>query len=189
MIFRFKAPFVKRWLDYCGWASVIAQVHKILDVTSRATACNICQHCWAEHCWQILRGVGGSVQTIPTMCGARAWIQHCWASLSNARNIIGMCASVTTKQKKCWLGLVGSKIWRISNLAQQHPTTRNNIQQDVQSDTTCRSQNFWMLLAKKVANVCTQGRSQDFSKGGGGLHWVKQYRYGVFTTEYCRLFA
>ena len=33
-----------------------------------------------------------------------------------------------------------------------------------------------------------QGRSQDFSKGGGGSHCVKHYRHGVFTTEYCRLF-
>ena len=33
-----------------------------------------------------------------------------------------------------------------------------------------------------------QGRSQDFSKGGGS-HWVKQYRNGVFATEHCRLFA
>ena len=32
-----------------------------------------------------------------------------------------------------------------------------------------------------------QGRSQDFSKGGS--HWVKQYRHGIFATEYCRLFA
>ena len=31
-----------------------------------------------------------------------------------------------------------------------------------------------------------QGRSQDFSKGGS--HCVKHYRYGVFATEYCRLF-
>ena len=26
-------------------------------------------------------------------------------------------------------------------------------------------------------------------RGGGGSHWVKQYRHGVFATEYCRLFA
>ena len=37
---------------------------------------------------------------------------------------------------------------------------------------------------------CYQGRSQDFSKGGGGeSHCVKHYRHGVFATEYCRLFA
>ena len=26
-------------------------------------------------------------------------------------------------------------------------------------------------------------------QGGGGSHCVKQYRHGVFATEYCRLFA
>ena len=34
-----------------------------------------------------------------------------------------------------------------------------------------------------------QGRSQDFSKGGGGSHCVKHYRHGVFATEYYRLFS
>ena len=39
--------------------------------------------------------------------------------------------------------------------------------------------------------MCSQGRSQDFSKGGGGgeSHCVKQYRHGVIATEYCRLFT
>ena len=50
--------------------------------------------------------------------------------------------------------------------------------------------------ANETEDVCsqarcsiTQGRSQDFSKGGGGSHCVKHYRHGVFATEYCRLFA
>ena len=34
---------------------------------------------------------------------------------------------------------------------------------------------------------CTQGSSQDFSKGES--HCVKHYRHGVFATKYCRLFA
>ena len=35
-----------------------------------------------------------------------------------------------------------------------------------------------------------QGHSQDFSKGGGGgSHCIKHYHHGIFTTEYCRLFA
>ena len=40
-------------------------------------------------------------------------------------------------------------------------------------------------------NKLVQGRSQDFSKGGGGggSNWVIQYRHGVFATEYCKLFA
>ena len=34
----------------------------------------------------------------------------------------------------------------------------------------------------------SQGRSQDFSRGGGGGHTVSnRYRHGVYATEYCRL--
>ena len=33
------------------------------------------------------------------------------------------------------------------------------------------------------------GVARIFQRGGGGSHWVKQYRHGVFATEYCRLFA
>ena len=51
------------------------------------------------------------------------------------------------------------------------------------------------ILAKFIPVLTTlcmqglkQGRCQDFSKGGGS-HWVKQYRHGVFATEYCSLFA
>ena len=47
-----------------------------------------------------------------------------------------------------------------------------------------------VLKVFKIARVVGQGRSQDFSKGGGGgSYWVKQYRQGVFATKYCRLFA
>ena len=34
-------------------------------------------------------------------------------------------------------------------------STRNNMQQDVQTDATSNSQQFWELLANKVASVCT----------------------------------
>ena len=42
----------------------------------------------------------------------------------------------------------------------------------------------WVMLS---LSRYQQGRSQDFSKGGS--HWIKQYRHGVFTMEYRRLFA
>ena len=42
-------------------------------------------------------------------------------------------------------------------------------------------------LYRGVARILQRGG------GGGGVrgvsHWVKQYRHGVFATEYCRLFA
>ena len=54
----------------------------------------------------------------------------------------------------------------VSNIAQQLPTTRKNMQQDVQAGETCNIQQCWELLVnnakmasivKKVytANLCT----------------------------------
>ena len=44
----------------------------------------------------------------------------------------------------------------VSNFAQQPPTTRNNMQQGVQTDVTCNIQQFWELLSNNiVASVCT----------------------------------
>ena len=40
----------------------------------------------------------------------------------------------------------------VSNFAQQLPTTRNNMQQGVQTDATCNMQKFWELMASKVAS-------------------------------------
>ena len=43
------------------------------------------------------------------------------------------------------------------------------------------------LVCSQFLEIINTKCSQDFSKGGS--HWVKQYRHGVFATEYCRLFA
>ena len=65
--------------------------------------------------------------------------QNCWATM------MGVVTSVCT-----WLNF-----WPVSNFAQQLPTTLNNIQQGVQTDTTCHIQQCWELLANNVASVCT----------------------------------
>ena len=46
-----------------------------------------------------------------------------------------------------------------------------------------------MIFPKNNKARNTQGRSQDFSKGGGGSLCVKHYRHGFFATEYYRLFS
>ena len=51
--------------------------------------------------------------------------------------------------------LKGWTVWPVSNFAQQLPTTRNNMQQGVQTDATCNIQQCWKLLANTVASVCT----------------------------------
>ena len=48
-------------------------------------------------------------------------------------------ASAIMKQQKCWELLS-------PNFAQQLPTTRNNMQQVVQTDTICNIQQCWELL-------------------------------------------
>ena len=65
--------------------------------------------------------------------------QHCWPTM------LGVVASVFTQLK----------VWPVSNFAQQLPTTRNNMQQGVQTDATCNIQQCWKLLANAVASVCT----------------------------------
>ena len=51
------------------------------------------------------------------------------------------------EQKKCWQ-LLAEKF-------DQFQTLRNNMQQEVQTDTTCNIQQCWELLANNVASVCT----------------------------------
>ena len=54
-------------------------------------------------------------------------------------------ASAITEQKKCW-ELLAEKFDRFQTL-------RNNMQQEVQTDTTCNIQQCWELLANNVAFV------------------------------------
>ena len=66
-------------------------------------------------------------------------IQHCCATLRRSRN--------KTNVGSCWLkSLTGFKLCA---------TTRNNMQQGVQTDATCNIQQCWELLANNVASVCT----------------------------------
>ena len=56
-------------------------------------------------------------------------------------------ALVITEQKKWWV-LLPEKFDRFQTL-------RNNMQQGVQTDTTCNIQQCWELLANNVGSVCT----------------------------------
>ena len=55
-------------------------------------------------------------------------------------------ASAIMEQKKCW-ELLAEKFDRFQTL-------RNNMQQGVQTDTTCNIQQCWELLANNNASVC-----------------------------------
>ena len=88
------------------------------------------------------------------MRNERAWPQQCWKSSANGSNIFAL--RFGDQGTKEMLGVVGWKVWPVSNFAQQHATTSNNIQQGVQTDATCSIQQCWELLVNSVASVCTQ---------------------------------
>jgi len=61
------------------------------------------------------------------MHNERAWPQQCWKSCANESNIVSLrFGDHGTKEM---LGVVGWKVWPVSNFAQQHATTSNNMQQ------------------------------------------------------------
>ena len=89
------------------------------------------------------------------MRNERAWPQQCWKSCANGSNIVALRFGDHATKKEV-LGVVGWKVWPVSNFAQQHATTSNNMQQGVQTDATCNIQQCWELLVNNVASVCTQ---------------------------------
>ena len=113
-----------------------------------ANECNNSQQCWDLQC------ILGKIQPI------RLW-RPCVMSTHGPNNVgravqtdpTLLCyASAITEQKKCWELL---PVWPLSNFAQQHATTSNNMRQRVQTDATCNIQPCWEFLANNVASVCT----------------------------------
>ena len=84
------------------------------------------------------------------MRNQRAWPQQCWKSCANGSNIVALR-----------FGDHGTKEMSgpISNFAQQHATTSNNMQQGVQTDATCKIQQCCVrlhsaLLQRTVSFKC-----------------------------------
>ena len=108
------------------------------------------------------------------MRNARAWPQQCWKSCANGSNIVALrFGDHGTKEM---LGVVGWKVWPVSNFAQQHATTSNNMQQGVQTDVTCNIQQCWELLANNVGSFCTGLKTQSSSKKKPFKHPRVQWR-------------
>ena len=97
-------------------------------------------------------------KSLSTMRNERAWPQQCWKSCANWSNIVALrFGDHGTKEM---LGVVGWKVWPVSNFAQQHATTSNNMQQGMQTDATCNIQQCWELLHTNVASVSLCLRNQ-----------------------------
>ena len=112
-----------------------------------ANGCNNPKHCWD------LQSIVGRIQ--PTrLC------KPCVMSV-RGRNIVGRAvqtdptllryASAITEQKKC-RELSAEKFERFQTL-------RNNMQQGVQTNSTCNIQQGWEFLVNNVTSVCTQPNS------------------------------
>ena len=89
------------------------------------------------------------------MWNACAWPQERWKSCSNGSyfNIVALRFGDHGTNEV--LGVVGWKVWPVSNFAQQLQTTRDNMQDGVQTDATCNIQECWELLAINVATIFT----------------------------------
>ena len=77
-----------------------------------------------------------------------SFLKHSEATCKRAQQLPTMLGVVS---QQC----TGRKVWPVSNFAQQHATTSNNMQQGVQTDATCNIQQSWELLVNNVASVCT----------------------------------
>ena len=108
-----------------------------------------CANRWnnSQQCWD-LQCIVGRIQPI-SLC------KPCVMSMCGPNNVgravqtdptLLRYASAITEQKKCW-ELLAEKFDR-------YQTLRNDMQQGVQTDTTCNIQQFWELLANNVASVC-----------------------------------
>ena len=106
------------------------------------------------------RGKDTTHKSLWSMRNERALPQQCWKSCANGSNIVApRFGDHGTKEM---LGVIGWKVWPVSNSAQQHATTSNNMQQGEQTDATCNIQQCWELLVNNVAFVCMQPQSAIF---------------------------
>ena len=81
-----------------------------------------------------------------------AWIQQCWKSCANRSNIVALrFGDHGTKEMS---GVVGWKVWPVSNLAQQQATTSNNMQQGVKTDATCNIQQCCVRFPRGLKHNC-----------------------------------
>ena len=71
----------------------------------------------------------------------------------------------------------------------QKSTNNNNNNNDNDNNNNNNNKEQFLTDGSKLTPTGpSRGVGRIFQRGGGS-HWVKQYRHGVFATEYCRLFA
>ena len=107
---------------------VCVQLFSHVRLRANATTPNIVAPTMLEVVACVLAVVCKRMQQLPTMLGptvqpirnGRAWPQQCWKSCPNGSNIVALrFGDHGTKEM---LGVVGWKVWPVSNFAQQHAT-------------------------------------------------------------------
>ena len=80
------------------------------------------------------------------MRNERVWPQQCWKSGANGSNIVALrFGDHGTKEM---LGVVGWKVWPVSNFTQQHPTTCNRVWKRTQHVTSNNVGSCWPTILR-----------------------------------------
>ena len=115
----------ERWVGYMStngrWEGELGVAASVL-----AVVCKQMQQLQAMLGPAVDRGKGMTFKTLETMCNASAWLSQCWKSCANGFKIVAL--RFDDHETKEMLGVVGSKVWPVSNFAQaqQHATRRRN---------------------------------------------------------------
>ena len=103
------------------------------------------------------------------MRNERAWPLRCWKNRSNGSNIVVLrFGDHGTKEM---LGVVGWKVWPVSNFAQQQATTCNRVCKGTQHVTSNNVGSCWPTMLRpfargvKLPNVTTSGGSRRRARG------------------------
>ena len=115
------------------------------------------------------------------MRNERARPQQCWKSFANESNIVALrFGDHGTKEM---LGVVGWIVWLVSNFAQQHATTSNNMQQGVQTNATCSIQQCCVRLHAVLYLNKLSRLYAEFRLTAENRNHARQVIYSLFALE------
>ena len=92
------------------------------------------------------------MQPLPTMLGVVACV-NCWKSFANGFNIVALRFGDHGTNEMS--GVVGWRVWPVSNFAQQHPTTCNRVCKRTQHVTSNNVGSCWPTMLRPFARGLT----------------------------------
>ena len=100
----------------------------------------------AAHC-----GNDTTHKTLEIMCNVHAWHQQRCKSCANGSNIV--VPRFSDHRTKEMLGVVGSKVWPVSNFAQQLPTPCNKMCKQTEHVTFNNLGSCWQTMLHAFAHI------------------------------------